>query len=220
MKNLKMCLVVSVIVTMAFSNVFAENEDEEREKRGRGRVGLTEIIAREMDDDMSKKEVKKVLGKLEKLIPELKQMKALSFEHEMDEENTDVVIHLIHEYNEGQEIREEEPRDFKHWQKRFVKEGRNRVKNFLLDYKSRQLGREIRECKDETKRNKLSSELKEMLEQVFNNRIAERQREIDNIEKELKELKGLIERRTKNKDRIIRKRYDDLTGQNEDLEWD
>ena len=94
---------------------------------------------------------------------------------------------------------------------------------FILSHKMEaecnRLAEEIRETEDQEKQRALRSKLKLLLEKVFDLRLKEPEMHIRNLEKEVNEMKDMIERRKTNKDKIIQRRLKDMTGERNDLDW-
>lgn len=73
---------------------------------------------------------------------------------------------------------------------------------------------------DPAKRRELSSDLKSVLGKVFDLRLEEKKKEIHEIEKELEELKELVNKREKAKSSIVDRRLSELVQtEDETMEW-
>ena len=72
---------------------------------------------------------------------------------------------------------------------------------------------------DKSKIAKLEKELKKLLEGLFAKRLENQKRELKHLEKEMEEIKSLIKRKENNKDLILKKRFLELTGQDDSIEW-
>ena len=91
-------------------------------------------------------------------------------------------------------------------------------------YKSQVLGRKIHllnrnKKADKAEIEKLEKELKTLLENLFAKRIEQQKRESKHLENEIDEIKGLIKRKESNRDLILKKRFLELTGQDDSIEW-
>jgi hypothetical protein len=67
---------------------------------------------------------------------------------------------------------------------------------------------------------KVKTELMKTLDTLFDLREEERKEQVSVLEKELKELKEKLAVRAKNKNEIIKRRFNELTGAGKYLEWD
>ena len=66
---------------------------------------------------------------------------------------------------------------------------------------------------------KIASELENVLLSIFELRLKEKKMEIQEIEKELNELKSIVDRRENKRDAIIEKRLQELLQSDDDLGW-
>ena len=72
---------------------------------------------------------------------------------------------------------------------------------------------------DEDERQGAEEELRDVLEEIFEIKQGMMKAELEHMEKELDRLRGLIERRDSNRDRIIERRLTEMVGDSENLEW-
>ncbi len=73
---------------------------------------------------------------------------------------------------------------------------------------------------DQSDKQKLASQLKDTLGEVFDLRETQRKEEVENLEKKLAELKESIQIRSNNKQQIVDERFRTLTGKSKYLKWD
>ncbi len=106
-------------------------------------------------------------------------------------------------------IRRRSPERYEHQKKIHVMEARTRI-----------LGIKFRRSEDEREKDKIRDEMRTMLDTLFDLREKDRQAEIKRLEKELARLRESLTLRRKNKDRIIERRIDELTGVLDELHWD
>ncbi len=66
---------------------------------------------------------------------------------------------------------------------------------------------------------RIEQQLRDVLEKSFDLKLQFQNEELVDLERELSELRSLIEKRTSAKDTIIDRRYEELTGDTEYLEW-
>ncbi len=89
-----------------------------------------------------------------------------------------------------------------------------------LEYKTWKMAEEISQTRDDARKKQLTVELKTLLEKIFEIRLEERALEIQELEKELKEMKSLIEKRKAMKEKIIERHLQELISfEDETLEW-
>ncbi|MGE5681773.1 MAG: hypothetical protein ACM34K_12920 [Bacillota bacterium] len=66
---------------------------------------------------------------------------------------------------------------------------------------------------------KMKSELKNKLNELFELKETNRKQEVEHLEKRLSELRKSLQERRDNKDEIVRKRMMELTGESKNMEW-
>ncbi len=93
------------------------------------------------------------------------------------------------------------------------------TRNHALDRETRSLGQRLRREANPEEREAIEKRLMELLEEQFELRQALRAREEERLEIQLKELNRTLELRRQNRQRIILRRFDELTGQAESLPW-
>ena len=94
------------------------------------------------------------------------------------------------------------------------------LETMMLENRCRELVATLNRTRDPKEREILKKQLRGKLSQIFDLRMKEREEELRELEAEAAELKGLLEKRAKNRDRIIDRRFNELTeGEDDDLEW-
>jgi hypothetical protein len=88
-----------------------------------------------------------------------------------------------------------------------------------LERRSHELGERVRHAEDAKEREDLRLKLTEVLEELFDIRENRREKEAEEIERELKRIRAMLEKRQGNRAKIIKRRIADLTGEGEALEW-
>jgi hypothetical protein len=83
------------------------------------------------------------------------------------------------------------------------------------DHLARQLG----EARSDTDRDKLKAKLGEILEKQFDQRQRRHEGEIDALERQVKKLKELVQRRQENRREIISRRLEQLLRESQGLGW-
>jgi uncharacterized protein YicC (UPF0701 family) len=81
------------------------------------------------------------------------------------------------------------------------------------------LGQKVRRAPDEEAKKQAASELKEVLNKLFDLRQEEREKNVQQIERDLRELRESLEKRKAKRDDIIKRRFDELTGKAQMLDW-
>ena len=122
-------------------------------------------------------------------------------------EAREIVTDVVHEARELLELREEEPEQFEKAMRRMETERR-----------ASELAERCRASKGEA-RERLMKELRGVLNEAFSMRQAAMEEETRELEEELKRLRTLIEKREANRDAIVERRIEELTGEEEFLEW-
>jgi len=210
--------VIIAILALSFGGILSGGDDDmDAGAQFKGTSMLDAALEDIDEDDIDKTTLVKNFTKaFPELLQEIeKQDKAVSDDDER-EEIVDYLTDELWEFIEYQEMREEEPKDYAQW-----------LAYKKKDYKSVVLGSQIRRQRKSndatpTELKKKETELSKLLQEVLVLRLKEEEREIKELESELKVLKALHKKRLDNKDRIIKKRIDDLTGANEDdddLDW-
>lgn len=82
-----------------------------------------------------------------------------------------------------------------------------------------ELAEMYKRSQDPQEKEKIRSEMKSLLFQAFDNKLALREAQAGFIENELQQLKARIAQKRQNKEKIIEKRFSDLTAENY-LQWD
>jgi len=93
------------------------------------------------------------------------------------------------------------------------------IKVYELERTCKQLAKKLRMTKDEKGRAKLEKELRASLGKLFPLRLVKLEREAERLEHRLEEVKSLLAKRKQNKKAIIDRRYKQLTGKMDHLEW-
>ena len=88
-----------------------------------------------------------------------------------------------------------------------------------LEIRSEALGIKYREVA-ESEKAKIKKDLRQTLLKLFEAREKEREIDVAMLEKELKELQHSLQKRKTYKDEIVKRRLEELIGENKYLEWD
>ena len=88
-----------------------------------------------------------------------------------------------------------------------------------LERKSRECSQAFRGAKSEEVRKECEASLRSILDKQFAVRLDIRELEIHNLEERIEELREEFEQRRKQKDRLISRRVEDLTGQARSRQW-
>jgi hypothetical protein len=87
------------------------------------------------------------------------------------------------------------------------------------ELKMEYLGHAIQEAESAGDRIKLEEELKRILPEAFDLRMKESEMELAELRAEMTEVEAEWKKRQANKDKIIERRFNELTGKDEDLDW-
>ena len=88
-----------------------------------------------------------------------------------------------------------------------------------LEVKERSLTRQYREAQSNEERTKIEQELMLILSELFDLSLTRRQQEVKRLEEEIKRVKQEIQKRKDNKDAIIQKHFDEITGKDDGMRW-
>ena len=136
-------------------------------------------------------------------IVELKKLRAREpFEYK------EALQHILFEMKEMEELKGSDPKLFDQFMLRRK-----------LERHSHKLAEKIRHTRSKEKRAHLEEELKAVLTKLFPLRCLEIEREINNLSRELKKAQMLLEKKKKFKDKVIERRFRELTGAEDALAW-
>jgi hypothetical protein len=130
------------------------------------------------------------------------------FESRRFEEGREALRATARQLREMKELKERDPERFK-LQMRIAE----------MDRHSAELGQKFRRATEEDAKKQAATELKEVLNKLFDLRQEEREKNVQQIERDLKELRESLEQRKAKRDEIIQHRFDQLTGKAALLEW-
>jgi len=88
-----------------------------------------------------------------------------------------------------------------------------------MERHSVELGQKIRRATDDETKKSAAAELKELLNKLFDLRQVEREKSLQQLEREVKEVREALEKRKAKRDEMIQHRFDQLTGRAELMEW-
>ncbi len=88
-----------------------------------------------------------------------------------------------------------------------------------LEKEERRLTGLYRTAKTEVEKQSINKKLMVLLDQLFDEKLRLQKLDVRELESELSSIKRDIERREKNKQKIIERRLAELKGEDEDLEW-
>ena len=172
-------------------------------------ITLEDIYADALEE-FEPNERKEIQSFIKKSFPDaLKELNVIA------KENEDATYQLLDEmigcYEEYMHLSEEEPEEVTF----FINEIRTELKSTTLGIKIR-----IATKKGDTANAAaLTSELKSLLAKLFEKNIKQAKEELKELENEVKEIRAFVSKREKYKEKIIQRRFDELCGANDDLEW-
>jgi len=97
-----------------------------------------------------------------------------------------------------------------------------RVEDYKIARSSVVIARDLRkakESKDDAKAKELDQQLRKKLEDHFNVRQQIRERELARLQKQVEALRERCDAKKKNKDDVIKKRYEELTEKADQMDW-
>ena len=130
------------------------------------------------------------------------------FQQRQFEEGRDVLRGVGRQFREMRELRERDPERFK-LQRRIIE----------MDGRSAELGQKVRRAENDDAKKKAAEELKSLLNELFDLRQQERESTVQQLERELKEVREALEKRKARRNEIIQHRIEQLTGKAELMEW-
>ena len=98
-------------------------------------------------------------------------------------------------------------------------EYQERVDEMKMENRIEESARQYRNSNDSKEKKSIMTQLHPLLEKQFEVREKGRVLQIQQMEKNLEKLKKTLEMRKKNRDKIIKKHLDKITGEGENLEW-
>ncbi len=161
----------------------------------------------EDEPDISPKEEKKVFQFLKKTDPgRIRLLEMLR--HKEPFEYREAIRDILSEMNEMDHLRKDNPKLFEKF-----------VIRRKLEVQSHRLADEIHRSRDKTRKAKLEEELRAVLQKLFPLRCLELETQINELSEELAKAKKLLEIKRKNKDKVIERRFRELTGVEDALDW-
>lgn len=130
------------------------------------------------------------------------------FQERRFEEGRDMLRGISAQVREMRELKQRDPERFRQQQQMAEMERR-----------SVELGQRIRRATDNEAKKQATTELKELLSKLFDLRQQEREKSLQQLEREVKEVREALEKRKAKRDEMIQRRFDQLTGRAEMLEW-
>jgi hypothetical protein len=119
-----------------------------------------------------------------------------------------IAVPTYRQMQELLELKEEDPEAFQ-----------DLMKRRRLERKVWELVEKYKRTRKEQKKKEIKDELRTVLSELFDLREKDRERQIEELEEELKRLKDLLARRRKKKELIVENHLKDLLGENEDMKW-
>ena len=200
-------LFLATLVLLVPASGFAQFRDQdeaekhvEHEERDEG--------DEEHDEEEMELNEEQILVFIAKHLPHVRK-KLASIKKKNPEEYEEHLWHLAEAIEHYNHLREEQPdRAAAH------------LAVLKLESECQGLAHTINTAEGKAQREALKKQLREKLSQTFDLRMKERERELSQLEAEVAEIKALLLKRSKNRDRIIDRRLQELTaGDDEDLEW-
>ena len=153
--------------------------------------------------DIDRQRVRNFLD--EQFSDEVCRFRELSVRHY--DEAAELMSRLVEEALEFMEARHTNPERY-----------RQMVRQREMEKQAMELAEALREAEGDD-RDRLSGELRRLLEESFDLKQDRMRGEVDLVERELDELKTLVTKREENRDSIIERRLGELMGDTHYLEW-
>lgn len=169
---------------------------------GNPQMDFDSVLRREIGPHM---EAFKEFG--EPLKDRIEQARRL-FQERRFEEGRDMLRGIAAQAREMRELKQRDPERFRQQQQMAE-----------LERRSIELGQKIRHATEEEAKKQAATELKEMLNKLFDLRQQEREKSLQQLENEVKEVREALERRKAKRDEMIKHRFDQLTGRADVMEW-
>jgi len=93
------------------------------------------------------------------------------------------------------------------------------LKSHRIEHECHKLVERVHQTRDKAQRAKMLATLKTKLGEVFDLRLKEPELHIRNLEREIAEMKRLIEKRKASKEKIVARHLGEMVGQQDDLGW-
>ena len=148
----------------------------------------------------------------------------LAMVKEVAGDSTNLMVEMLMstyaEFREMAKLKDQNPEKFKVWLNTKMLD----IKNKLAEVKSKVMADGIRKLKENPQADPKEieakqAELKKLLEETFNARLEREKQEVAAMERKVEEYKKNLKEREENRDKIIEKRYSELTGSKDNLEW-
>jgi hypothetical protein len=130
------------------------------------------------------------------------------FQERRFEEGRDLLRGIAAQAREMRELKQRDPDRFRQQQQMAE-----------LERRSMEMGQKVRHATEEEAKKRATMELKEMLDKLFDLRQQEREKSLQQLEREVKDVREALEKRKAKRDEMIQRRFDQLTGKAELMEW-
>lgn len=142
------------------------------------------------------------------LLKERMEQARKMFQDRRFEEGREVLRATARQLREMKELKERDPERFK-----------LAMRIAEMDRHAAELGQNVRRAPEGDAKRQAATELKEVLNKLFDLRQEEREKNVQQIERDLKDLRESLEQRKAKRDEIIQLRFDQLTGKAALMEW-
>lgn len=119
-----------------------------------------------------------------------------------------VLFEGIQHYRHMQMLKKEDPEKYKLMKKEME-----------LDQQMRKLSRQYREAESSAVQAQVKKKLMDVLNKLFDIRTRHREEEIEELKSQVEKLSNLMKKRENNKKLIVERKFNEITGANEGLEW-
>jgi hypothetical protein len=88
-----------------------------------------------------------------------------------------------------------------------------------LEQQAHELSKKYRQAEAGGDREQIEKDLLEVLQKAFSARLTQRRRRVEALQKELEQQQADLKKREASRARIIQRRFEELTGEGDKLEW-
>lgn len=205
----KLILVAAAAAVLAWSGAaFGGEEAGKRGRRDEGRWHGEKQGGERGEHGERGERMEKLLGRIKDKNPE--QYENLM---RLKEENPELFREKLQEM--VREFKKQGKR-----RRRMDPETRERMQEIRkLENESRELSKQYRNAESEDEKKNIAGDLKAILVKIFDLKLLSKQKEVERVESDLKELKDLLKKREESRDEVIQNRFDELTGKTTHLRW-
>ena len=199
-----------ILFTIGFSSVFAQDGFQNQNQQDKRRAGVLRQAQRQVQAEvlhLTPEQEEEVLKYIQQAYPDRAE-RLIRWKDLRPEAYKNALSRAFREMRFMEELKERNP-------ERYARVSEEK----LLESQSRELAQKYRQSDDDAEKEQLRKEMEDLLYKLFDYRQANRQDEIDRLEKRLAELKEATQERLENKTEIVERRLRELLGEQKGFEW-